>query len=394
MNPISVLALQPYFGGSHAQFHNGWVRKSIHDWTTLALPARHWKWRMRHASIHFVNEIHKLVDENDGEKPWDAIFATDMMNVAELKGLLRPELRDVPTLLYFHENQFVYPNRWSQERDRHFPFTNFVSALAADQIWFNSQFNLDSLIGELKGSVKGWPDFQPEDEIESLKQKSRIQPPGIAAPPLTIDLFQRSRAQRARSGEPIHLVWAARWEHDKNPKALLEGLRDLKEAGVPFKVSVIGQVFRNVPATFTEIESEFRDRIVRWGFQETRQQYWEALAEADVFLSTATHEFFGLSAAEAIAVGCYPILPNRLAYPELLGHAFEANEIKNHLYEDAPGTSNDGLAKALKKVEHLRANSIWPQTNESSKGILANIEMSNRAKSLDLAISEFANGHG
>jgi len=33
-------------------------------------------------------------------------------------------------------------------------------------------------------------------------------------------------------------------------------------------------------------------------------------------VSTAQHEFFGLAVVEAIAAGAFPVLPNRLVYPE------------------------------------------------------------------------------
>ena len=121
-----------------------------------------------------------------------------------------------------------------------------------------------------------------------------------------------------RQGEPLHLVWAARWEHDKNPAGLLEALRKLRELGVPFTLSVVGQQYRTWPLEFETIRSEFTDEIHRWGYQQDRASYWQALCEADVFVSTATHEFFGLAAAEAIAAGLSPLLPERLAYPELL----------------------------------------------------------------------------
>ena len=39
--------------------------------------------------------------------------------------------------------------------------------------------------------------------------------------------------------------------------------------------------------------------------------------DADIALSTADHEFFGISMVEAAMAGCYCLVPNRLSYPEL-----------------------------------------------------------------------------
>lgn len=421
MSPsLKVLALQPYFGGSHAQFHNGWLGHSTHQWTTLELPARNWKWRMRHAAIYFSQQIHELAEQG---QHWDVIVATDMMNIAELKGLLRSDLREIPIVLYFHENQFVYPNRFGRERDRHFPFTNFISAIAADHIWFNSQFNFDSLVVELWKSSKRWPDFRPTEAIDAFISKSRIEPPGIETPPLDLASFHDARADRAARGEPIHLVWAARWEHDKNPQRLFQALKMLEEDCVNFRLSVIGQSFRIVPEVFEEIRTKFKDQIVRWGYQESRTEYWETLAEADVFLSTATHEFFGLSAAEAIVAGACPLLPKRLAYPELLQYGVDQagagqvgatgrsardssendpldEKVAAYLYEDqyqvdAAGESVDpprGLVEAIKKIVRRRASEANWHNNDIASRFLKRLEIAKRATEMDSELSNVVSG--
>jgi glycosyltransferase involved in cell wall biosynthesis len=48
-----------------------------------------------------------------------------------------------------------------------------------------------------------------------------------------------------------------------------------------------------------------------------RAEYYEALSEAVVFLSTAEEETFGYSMVEAMSFGLIPVVPNRLSYPEL-----------------------------------------------------------------------------
>ncbi|MEZ4520955.1 MAG: hypothetical protein R3A46_04815 [Thermomicrobiales bacterium] len=46
------------------------------------------------------------------------------------------------------------------------------------------------------------------------------------------------------------------------------------------------------------------------------------MASSDVWLSTAEHEFFGVSAIEAAMLGAIPVVPAALAYPETLPSAF------------------------------------------------------------------------
>ena len=112
-----------------------------------------------------------------------------------------------------------------------------------------------------------------------------------------------------------------------------------------FRVSVIGQRFRDVPEAFARARRELGDRVDRWGYQDTREKYEAALAEADVFVSTAEHEFFGISAVEAVAAGAWPLLPDRLAYPEVLAEITDRGErgADEWLYD---GTA-EGLARRL-----------------------------------------------
>ncbi len=319
---MRILALEPYYGGSHQAFLDGWSAASRHRWTILSLPPYKWKWRMRHAAVTFAEQVRELLEQG---RQWDAVFCSDMLNLAEFRGLCLHNVGDLPKVLYFHENQLTYPVRVESERDYQFAMTNMTSALTADAVWFNSAFHRDSFLDALAVFLKRMPDYQPVDAVETIRSKARVHCPGVHV----------TGQREIRGPGPMHILWAARWEHDKNPDDFFQALRILKSRNIPFRLSVIGEQFRETPEVFAQARKEFASEICRWGYQASRTEYESALLEADVFVSTAVHEFFGLSAVEAILAGAYPLLPNRLAYPEILGLDEQA-EVERFFYDGSP----------------------------------------------------------
>jgi glycosyltransferase involved in cell wall biosynthesis len=304
---MKILAMEPYYGGSHKAFLDDWIKKSRHQWTVLGLPPYKWKWRMRHAAVSFADDVNNRT-ANGAE--WDLIFCSDMLNLAEFLGLVNPALKETPTVSYFHENQLTYPVRHESERDYQFAMTNLTTALSASQVWFNSSFHRDSFLSAMTKFLKRMPDHQPLDAVERIRAKSAISPQGI-------DEFA---PRGPRKEGPARILWVARWEFDKNPELFFRALEIVEQKGIDFRTSVIGEQFRDSPEVFQFAREKFKDKIDHWGFLKTRAGYKAALSEADIVVSTADHEFFGISIAEAVVAGAYPLLPDRLAYPELLNY--------------------------------------------------------------------------
>jgi glycosyltransferase involved in cell wall biosynthesis len=361
-----VLALNAYHGGSHRAFLEGWSGHSRHRFTILTLPPHKWKWRMRHAAITFADQVATRI--RDGGQ-WQILFCTDMLNLAEFRGLCPPAVRQLPSIAYFHENQLTYPRRRDDPRDLHFAFTNMTTALVAERVWFNSAFHRDTFLTAVDDLARRMPDYPPLDIAAGTRAKAAVLHPGIDAPPTAAD--------RRRDG-PLRILWVGRWEHDKNPELFFDALERLRQRGREFRISVLGQAFEDVPACFAAARGRLADSIVHWGYLPDRRQYQQALCDADVVVSTADHEFFGIAVVEAVAAGCYPVLPNRLAYPELFGVQSEC------LYD---GTLS-GLVNRLEQLTRLHAAGELPALARRQAAAMTRFYWPAVAQRLDDAVDE------
>jgi len=127
-----------------------------------------------------------------------------------------------------------------------------------------------------------------------------------------------AEAERAHDKGPLIVLWNQRWEYDKNPDAFFGVMNRLDDAGVPFRLVLAGEHFEEQPEGFERAFQRYADRILHYGYAENFAEYSNLLHRADIVVSTARHEFFGIAMLEAIYCGCHPVLPNRLTYPEII----------------------------------------------------------------------------
>lgn len=373
--PMNVLALEPYHGGSHAAFLDGWARRSRHAITRLTLPAHHWKWRMRQAAVTFAERADELLRNGVA---FDAVWGSSMLDLAAFRGLAAEPVRDRPAVLYFHENQLTYPDPRRDERDVHFAITHVTSALAAIRsgggVWWNSAYHRDAFLGALDPLLKTMPGRELDHAPRRIREHSLVLPPGIDLPSASPRASPHTSPHGAQNGggnDPLRIVWAARWEHDKGPELLEQTLDALDARGIDFRIDVLGESFAHRPAAFDRIRAKHRDRIGRFGYAADRDAYLAALAEAHVFLSTAEHEFFGIAAMEAASVGCRIAAPRGLAYEEVFGDAATYHAATPASAADAVMTAAEGGEAGARQAAARHAwESRVPELDDAVAGLV------------------------
>jgi glycosyltransferase involved in cell wall biosynthesis len=337
---MHVLVLSAYDAASHRRWRRGLV-SHLEDrcWTTLTLAPRFFGWRVRGNSLSWGFD--------DGARrtlraPHDVLLATSMCDLSALRGFV-PELARLPTIVYFHENQFAYPTRGPHRDDIHPRMLSIYTALCADRLLFNSPYNRETFLDGAADLLAKMPDAVPEGLVTRLERRASVVPV-----PLEDELFEPGARDRPADdvdrGVAPSIVWNHRWEHDKAPERFFAALEVLADRGRSFRVHVVGQQFRERPAIFDEARESLADRIESWGFIEDRARYLEILRRADLVISTALHDFQGLSVLEATVAGCVPVVPDRLAYP-----AWIPSDFRYDSHPDAPSRELTSLVQHLER---------------------------------------------
>ena len=346
---MRILLLSAYAAQSHVHWQQSLQAMFPQwHWQVLSLPPRYFSWRVRGNPLSWA-----LPERATLEAGYDLLLATSMVDLATLRGLV-PCLAQIPSVLYFHENQFAYPQDRQQHSLLEAQMVSLYGALAADQLLFNSRYNRDTFLAGVEALLQRLPDHVPPGVANLLASKSRVLPVPVDPPP-QLDNAPWPGQPGDFPERPLRLLWLGRFEHDKGGEGLYETLCQLEAEGPDYELAVIGQQFRDSPPVVARIAARFDSRLVRFGYLQSREEYQQVLGAADIVLSTALHEFQGLAVLEAVAAGCLPVVPARLSYPEIYP--------SRYCYASSP---DDPAAEAGAAVNTLRAvaQGLWAGLSE------------------------------
>lgn len=369
---LHVLLLEPFFTGSHEVWATGWQANSRHSLHLLTQPGTHWRHRMMAASVPLAEATREHVEAHG---PPDVVVASDMVDLAGYLGLCRNELAGVPTVVYFHENQLTQPtspNGVGGLRDRHLAWTNWRTLLAANEVWFNSRWQRDSMADALEDLLSDGPAGDDQRPLlAGARSRFRVRPVGCDL----VDLLGRTRADDEQR-DPL-VVWNHRWAHDKGLDVAVASMRAVASQGVGFRLAVVGTDDHHDPARGEKLLAPLGERVVHRGWMEP-DAYRALLCEADVVVASARQENFGISVVEAVAAGCVPVVPDALAYPE---------SIDDRFFRYPPGRLTTALRDTLVGLGEYRARCATMRES------LRRFDWSNVAPSDDDALAELVAAH-
>lgn len=151
---------------------------------------------------------------------------------------------------------------------------------------FNSNFNKQSFLSNIDTVIKLLPDYRPKDLQLKIEPKCKV-----LYFPIDFPLLTSVKSMPT----VLSIVWPHRWEFDKNPESFFRVLFKLKENNKPFQVSILGEVFTDVPDIFLKAKEQLQTEIIHFGYIEKKQDYFQILNTTHVAISTANHEFYGVS---------------------------------------------------------------------------------------------------
>lgn len=230
-----------------------------------------------------------------GWDDWDILVTDDDDDEYRLFWKAHAVFKYVPVILFLHavgisrclRDDETYAQPW-------YACLEMAKFLCVTEIWVASQHHKSILLQSMYRLFDS-------DMVKEVEQKLKVMPMGIYLPTV-----ESPRVVKL----PIRICFPHRPMADKGPEFLFEYLNKLIACGVPLvlvshrgRTKVWDQIESAVPCEF-------------FGFVD-RSSYLDILRSCDIVFSAAYHENFGFSVLEAVAVGCYPILPKRLSYLEL-----------------------------------------------------------------------------
>ena len=258
-----------------------------------------------------------------------SVFPTELRRIALSLGL------SIPMIGYTHGSHWDPTDSVRHEDFPGLQYLDLANLACLDRLLLVSRYMSDTLSTSIS---------QFNEELgASIAAKSRV----VGLP---VDLESIERHRSTPSGNAVSVIYNHSPASSKNGdvfgRVLLRVLERHQDLNVTvtraFRLGNRGYVEMNV------LKQTYPDRV-HLGNDMAREDYYRALWEADLQVSTASHESLGISTLEAMTANTCCVLPRTGAYPEVCGEKSAA------LYEPGEHEFECKLEALLRGTDSQRA---------------------------------------
>ncbi|XP_007467535.1 PREDICTED: glycosyltransferase-like domain-containing protein 1 isoform X3 [Lipotes vexillifer] len=306
---MSILIIEAFYGGSHKQLVD-LLQEELEYCVLYTLPAKKWHWRARTSALYFSQNI-------PASEHYRILFASSVLNLTELAAL-RPDLGKLKKILYFHENQLVYPVKKCQERDFQYGYNQILSCLVADVVVFNSVFNMESFLTSIGKFMKLIPDHRPKDLESIIRPKCQVIYFPIRFPDVSRFMpkhkavhLQKILSLKGNGGVAPSMALPFQQEQRGSENLLKNFDSESGSCDAAQQENLGGSVRQE---SYLKTFSSSDNSSTHHG--EHKQTPCNILAGADD-QQRPLHIVWPHRWLEAVYCGCYPLCPKDLVYPEI-----------------------------------------------------------------------------
>lgn len=248
------------------------------------------------------------------EREIDLLLMSESLNYLALYTMYREYFKALPSIMFIHCTELDFnPLIRSQSS----LWGELGAMTVVDRVHFFSDFSKRITLQRAK-------EYLSDKQIDVIDKKSQVMPL-----PIELSALDSTDQVREHAIQPLHLLYNHRLDPDKGYLIFLKALDAIHEKGIEFRLYLCGQPSSSSRDPLVQkYLQRWGSKVLHYGLVTDRQRYKDILYDSDIVINTC-EEVMGISMIEAVYCGCWPVIFDDGALPDIFGtdcHKYKTTE--------------------------------------------------------------------